>query len=170
MEVTVEVSCCKYPSALELETIWNQNRKSLIEYAKQVNRGIKGIITWQNFGPAQHLGIKIDNREPIFKSNENGEYYRILLPGEYKLRLLLNCDVIHEEIINIPNTSQNQPLVRNIVLNDSLYFKSKTYTLSRHAQFCESKRAIATCGSNRNAPLDFIIFFLFLIGSIYSFV
>jgi carboxypeptidase D len=35
-EITVELSCCKYPKAQELAKEWENNRNSLIYYMKQV--------------------------------------------------------------------------------------------------------------------------------------
>ncbi|KAG9338172.1 hypothetical protein JZ751_027041 [Albula glossodonta] len=43
-EVTVELSCDKFPHASELPTEWENNRESLLVYMEQVHRGIKGIV------------------------------------------------------------------------------------------------------------------------------
>lgn len=83
MEVTMEVSCCKYPRVDELETYWNDNKKSMIEYLKLGNTGIKGIVKFENGIKAENVAIKVDSRKPYFKTNKNGEFYRILLPGKY---------------------------------------------------------------------------------------
>jgi len=38
-EITLELSCCKYPKADQLEQFWNDNKAALIEYMKQVHLG-----------------------------------------------------------------------------------------------------------------------------------
>ena len=43
-EITVEVSCCKFPPASQLEKFWDENKKSLLEYLKAVHMGIKGLV------------------------------------------------------------------------------------------------------------------------------
>ncbi|NXT71185.1 CBPM Carboxypeptidase, partial [Chaetops frenatus] len=35
-EITLELSCCKYPPADQLEKFWRDNKVALIEYIKQV--------------------------------------------------------------------------------------------------------------------------------------
>lgn len=36
LEITMELSCCKYPPASELRTEWENNRESLLAYMEQV--------------------------------------------------------------------------------------------------------------------------------------
>lgn len=38
-EITLELSCCKYPPADQLEKFWIDNKVALIEYIKQVHLG-----------------------------------------------------------------------------------------------------------------------------------
>lgn len=37
-EVTIELGCVKYPKAEELPKYWEQNRRSLLQFMKQVRR------------------------------------------------------------------------------------------------------------------------------------
>ena len=78
-EITLEISCCKFPSADQLLTNWQENKNALISYLKLANTGVKGIVTYENGKPASYLTMGIDSREPLFKTNANGEYYRILV-------------------------------------------------------------------------------------------
>ena len=43
-EITVEVSCCKYPLVEDLVPQWNANKNSLIKYLKKVHQGVKGHV------------------------------------------------------------------------------------------------------------------------------
>ncbi|GLD47664.1 probable carboxypeptidase X1 [Lates japonicus] len=43
-EVTVELSCDKFPHASELPIEWENNKESLLVYMEQVHRGIKGVV------------------------------------------------------------------------------------------------------------------------------
>lgn len=37
-EVTIELGCVKYPKAEELPKYWEQNRRSLLQFIKQVSQ------------------------------------------------------------------------------------------------------------------------------------
>nr|XP_023848368.1 probable carboxypeptidase X1 isoform X1 [Salvelinus alpinus] len=43
-DVTVELSCDKFPHASELPIEWENNKESLLIYMEQVHRGLKGVI------------------------------------------------------------------------------------------------------------------------------
>ena len=49
-EITVEVSCCKFPSESTLEQFWKENKKSLLEYLKLVHTGLSGFVKDQKSG------------------------------------------------------------------------------------------------------------------------
>ena len=38
-ELTLELSCCKYPPDSELEGLWNQNKEALIAYLQAAHMG-----------------------------------------------------------------------------------------------------------------------------------
>ena len=48
MELTLELSCCKFAKRERLLVEWDNNFKSLLAYVEQAQRGIKGIITDTN--------------------------------------------------------------------------------------------------------------------------
>lgn len=41
-ELTLELSCCKYPPANELPTEWENNRKALLSYIASTHLGVRG--------------------------------------------------------------------------------------------------------------------------------
>lgn len=45
MEVTFELSCCKYPPATELRKEWDMNRESLLAYMEKVNPPLNTKLT-----------------------------------------------------------------------------------------------------------------------------
>ncbi|XP_064619385.1 carboxypeptidase D-like isoform X2 [Lineus longissimus] len=83
-EITVELSCCKYPFARELAKEWENNRNSLISYLKQVHIGMKGFIhddsTKQGIANATLMVHGINHN---VTSAEFGDFWRLLLPGTY---------------------------------------------------------------------------------------
>lgn len=42
LEITLELSCCKYPPHESLTDYWKQNKESLLLYMEKVHMGIKG--------------------------------------------------------------------------------------------------------------------------------
>ncbi len=142
-EITLEISCCKFPLPEQLVTNWQENKNALISYLKMANTGIKGIVQYANGMPGQNLSIGIDSRQPLFKTNKNGEYYRILLPGNYTLSVYFDCNtLIYQTKFTID--ASTRLLVLNITLTDpSLYTKSLSYKLNYFSMFCN--RTMPSC-------------------------
>ncbi|XP_035506111.1 probable carboxypeptidase X1 isoform X2 [Scophthalmus maximus] len=85
-EVTVELSCDKFPHASELPVEWENNRESLLVYMEQVHRGLKGVIRDKETeaGVADAV-IKVDDIDHHIRSVADGDYWRLLNPGEYRV-------------------------------------------------------------------------------------
>ncbi|KAG7335317.1 hypothetical protein KOW79_001913 [Hemibagrus wyckioides] len=88
-EVTVELSCDKFPHASELPTEWENNRESLLVYMEQVHRGIKGVIKDKDTkaGIAEAI-VKVDDIDHHIRSASDGDYWRLLNPGDYEVTVL----------------------------------------------------------------------------------
>ncbi|XP_060586207.1 carboxypeptidase D-like [Ruditapes philippinarum] len=85
-ELTLEISCCKYPNASEIEYYWIENRWALINLLMEVHRGVKGIVYDEDGNPVEGVELAIKGRESVpFRSRNRGEYYRILMPGTYTI-------------------------------------------------------------------------------------
>lgn len=87
MEVTLEISCCKYPPAHELQKYWEDNRVALIKYLAEAHRGVQGFVMDENGNPVEKASLKIKTRDVGFQTTKYGEFWRILLPGYYKLEV-----------------------------------------------------------------------------------
>ena len=134
METTMEISCCKYPLARELKKLWLLNQKSLIEYLKLANTGVRGIVKFEDGTKAKYVTIQIDQRQPYFKTNKDGEYYRILLPGAYNVSVAFECMNVFQAQIAIP--SDTRLLEFNIVLTIEWLAVYKTTSMNKFAKFC----------------------------------
>ncbi|XP_049442389.1 probable carboxypeptidase X1 [Epinephelus fuscoguttatus] len=85
-EVTVELSCDKFPHASELPIEWENNRESLLVYMEQVHRGIKGVVRDKDTEAGiPDAIIKVDDIDHHIRSVADGDYWRLLNPGEYRL-------------------------------------------------------------------------------------
>nr|XP_023671235.1 probable carboxypeptidase X1 [Paramormyrops kingsleyae] len=85
-EVTVELSCDKFPHASELPHEWENNKESLLLYMEQVHRGIKGVVRDKNTGAGiADAVIKVEDLDHDIRSALDGDYWRLLNPGQYKV-------------------------------------------------------------------------------------
>ncbi|XP_013918052.1 PREDICTED: carboxypeptidase D [Thamnophis sirtalis] len=85
-EVTIELGCVKYPMAEELPKYWEKNRRSLLQFIKQVHQGVSGFVLDATDGRGilnATIGIaSIDHPVSTYKA---GDYWRLLAPGTYKI-------------------------------------------------------------------------------------
>ncbi|XP_053165778.1 carboxypeptidase N catalytic chain isoform X2 [Hemicordylus capensis] len=59
-EITLELSCIKFPPQEELEFEWLANREALITYLEEVHQGIKGLITDENNNKLAGVVISVE--------------------------------------------------------------------------------------------------------------
>lgn len=85
MELTLELSCCKHPPSYQLQGYWLDNVKSLMRFMEEAHRGVRGIVSDDIGAPIPKATLMIKGRYMPFRTTENGEYWRILLPGSYVL-------------------------------------------------------------------------------------
>lgn len=85
MEITLELSCCKYPPRSELPEFWRQNKGALLAYINEVHRGARGIVSDLNGVAIPNAVLKIKGRKIPFRASARGEFWRILMPGHYVL-------------------------------------------------------------------------------------
>ncbi|XP_044128948.1 probable carboxypeptidase X1 isoform X1 [Bufo gargarizans] len=85
-EVTVELSCDKFPHETELPIEWENNKESLLLYIEQVHRGIKGVVRDKdtNQGVPEAV-IVVDGLNHDIRTAVDGDYWRLLNPGEYEV-------------------------------------------------------------------------------------
>ncbi|EFA10782.2 carboxypeptidase D [Tribolium castaneum] len=88
MEITLEISCCKYPSAEDLPQFWEENRMALLNYCVEAHRGVTGqILDRATLKPIAHAALRVSGRNITFRTGKTGEFWRLLLPGNYELEV-----------------------------------------------------------------------------------
>ncbi|XP_064424964.1 carboxypeptidase D isoform X2 [Latimeria chalumnae] len=85
-EVTIELGCVKYPYARDLLKYWDKNRKSLLQFIKQVHRGVTGfVLDASDRTGIMNATISVAEVNHPITSDRAGDYWRLLVPGVYKL-------------------------------------------------------------------------------------
>ncbi|XP_054946694.1 probable carboxypeptidase X1 isoform X3 [Physeter macrocephalus] len=105
-EVTVELSCDKFPHENELPQEWENNKDALLTYLEQVRMGIAGVVRDKDteIGIADAV-IAVDGINHDVTTAWGGDYWRLLTPGDYVVTASAegyhaatrNCRVTFEE-------------------------------------------------------------------------
>ncbi|XP_053524562.1 carboxypeptidase N catalytic chain isoform X3 [Artibeus jamaicensis] len=82
-EITLELSCDKFPSEEKLQYEWLGNREALIQFLEQVHHGIKGMVLDENNNNVPEAVISVHGINHDVTSSDQGDYFRLLLPGTY---------------------------------------------------------------------------------------
>ncbi|XP_030638542.1 carboxypeptidase M [Chanos chanos] len=122
LEITLELSCCKYPPERELPGLWQDNKAALLAYMQQVHLGVKGQVMDSNGNPLPNAVVEVEGRHNLcpFRTDRNGEYYRLLLPGKYTIKVVFPGHKTHIESISVPyGPDKFSALTHNIYLQRS---------------------------------------------------
>ncbi|XP_017038217.2 carboxypeptidase D isoform X6 [Drosophila kikkawai] len=118
MEITLEISCCKYPPAYELKKYWEDNQLSMIKFLAEAHRGVQGFVFDPAGMPIERASIKIKGRDVGFQTTKYGEFWRILLPGYYKVEVFAEGFAPREvEFVIV----EQHPTLLNVTLQPSKY-------------------------------------------------
>ncbi|XP_032361168.1 carboxypeptidase M [Etheostoma spectabile] len=105
LELTLEISCCKFPPVNQLPALWADNRKSLLAFIQQVHLGVKGRVFDGSGVPVQNAVVEVKGRTNMcpFRTDRHGEYYRLLLPGNYSFTVTYPGHEVLTETLNVPH-------------------------------------------------------------------
>lgn len=128
MEITLEMSCCKYPPASELPKYWEDNRMALIKFLAEAHRGVHGFVMDENGNPVEKASLKVKGRDVGFQTTKYGEFWRILLPGLYKLEVYADGYIprdvdfiVVEQHPTLLNVTMHPAKVRNVRIDKNIY-------------------------------------------------
>lgn len=113
MDLTLEISCCKYPDAAELPKFWQENKKALVRYLAEVHRGVRGFVMDPYGRAIEDASLKISGRDVGFTSTKYGEYWRVLLPGKYKIEAYAEGYIPRQDEFFV---EESNPTLLNITL------------------------------------------------------
>lgn len=94
-EVTIELSSSKTPQANQLVNYWNYNKKALIEFLKQVNYGLRGVVTDAVTNQPIKAKVTVIGKESFDSWTPTelpyGDYYRPIKAGIYTVLYEAEC-------------------------------------------------------------------------------
>ncbi|KAJ8920476.1 hypothetical protein NQ315_005344 [Exocentrus adspersus] len=111
-ELTLELGCDKYPPQGVLENEWERNKDALLHYIWQSHLGIKGVVydslTQQGIPNAViHIknitGGRSDDILHDITSVHDGDYYRLLTDGIYKVTAYRDGYLPHTRLVTVVN-------------------------------------------------------------------
>ncbi|XP_059586278.1 carboxypeptidase N catalytic chain isoform X1 [Alligator mississippiensis] len=82
-EITLELSCNKFPPQEDLEREWLANREALVAFMEEVHQGIKGMVLDENNNGIVGAVLSVQGIGHDVTSGDQGDYFRLLLPGTY---------------------------------------------------------------------------------------
>uniref|UniRef100_A0A8D2CV94 Carboxypeptidase N subunit 1 n=1 Tax=Sciurus vulgaris TaxID=55149 RepID=A0A8D2CV94_SCIVU len=116
-EITLELSCNKFPRQEELQREWLGNREALIQFLEQVHHGIKGMVLDENHHNLTGAVISVSGINHDVTAGEQGDYFRLLLPGTYTVTATApGFDPLTENVIVHPG----KPTLVNFYLKRSI--------------------------------------------------
>ncbi|XP_067684519.1 carboxypeptidase D-like [Haliotis asinina] len=84
LEITLELSCCKYPPASALPTEWENNKLALLAYMEMVHIGIHGYVRDSKTGEGiKDAVVMVEDIKHNITSVDGGAYWRLLSPGNH---------------------------------------------------------------------------------------
>jgi hypothetical protein len=61
--------------------------QSLVKFLAEAHRGVHGFVMDENGNAVEKASLKVKGRDVEFHSTKYGEFWRILLPGMYKMEV-----------------------------------------------------------------------------------
>lgn len=127
-EITVEMACCKFPWANQLEYLWRDHKKSLIKFIQMTHMGIKGHVKTSSGEPIEGALIDIQGRNHPVKSSKFGDYFRLLNAGTYSVSVhVRNLSLVTE--VTIPGTPVY--ILNFIVSGDSIVAQTQPHPMTK---------------------------------------
>ena len=123
-ELTMELSCCKYPLNNRLLPEWENNINSLLSYVEKANTGVRGRVVSKDGVPVAEANVLVKKndegwRESWLTTNQDGNFWRMLVPGNYSVALVDSSDKAHPQLIENVSVQENTPTILEDIVMDN---------------------------------------------------
>lgn len=124
-ELTIEMSCNKFPHESELEKFWQQNREALLRYMELTQElGVYGTITSTIGHAIPGAQIYFNHIEHSIVSGAKGDYFKLLLPGRYNMTVEADGYEIQIGEITIPDNRTRLRFDIQLIRDDPQHWSS----------------------------------------------
>lgn len=115
-EITMELSCCKFPDKAQLNKEWHNNKEAMLKYMEAVHMGVRGIVREQGTNrPIKDAIVEVKEVGHNITTTARGEFWRLLTPGKYTIQVHHHGHM-SSQMENI-QVHQNNTLTRNFNLS-----------------------------------------------------
>ncbi|KAK0098361.1 hypothetical protein PV326_009114 [Microctonus aethiopoides] len=117
-EITLELSCVKFPSADQLPKFWLENREALLSYIEMSRKGIHGVVHSSIGSPVYNAKISVDGIDHDIFTAKGGDYWRMLVPGIYNVTASATGYESQTQTVTVPSEreSENQEVTLDFAL------------------------------------------------------
>lgn len=126
-EITLELSCEKFPPADSLPTLWEDNKNALLNFLWQAQTGVKGVVRDAATGaPIADAVVWVKNvtgesspiKHPVTTAAE-GDYWRLLTPGQFEVIVQADGYEPMSKAVNVTNPQQMEAIRVDFALQPS---------------------------------------------------
>ncbi|KAK3916566.1 Carboxypeptidase D [Frankliniella fusca] len=103
-EITIEMGCDKFPNHTEIRKLWQEHRSPLILYMEQVHTGVAGFVRSTTGNGLKKAEIRVNGIDHVITTAEDGDYWRLLLPGKYTITASMHGYESQTQTIEVPDT------------------------------------------------------------------
>ena len=102
-DITLEQHEIKWPNSSQLAGLWEDHREPMLAYLEEVHDGVRGIVTNAETGEPLDATISVQGIDHyITPDPENGDYYRLLTPGNYNITAQAFGFLSQSETVTVP--------------------------------------------------------------------
>uniref|UniRef100_A0A914C0G5 Peptidase M14 carboxypeptidase A domain-containing protein n=1 Tax=Acrobeloides nanus TaxID=290746 RepID=A0A914C0G5_9BILA len=135
MEITIEMGCFKFPNDDMQIRLWDEHKFSVLAFMEMVHKGVKGIVSDADGLPMANAVVSIvsGGQGKNITTTDKGEYWRILTPGKYKMRVThenhmpyefdVEIDEKEAKVVNV--TMKDEPCDAEDNIEEKIYIRGK---------------------------------------------
>jgi len=123
LEITVELSCVKFPDKSRLQIEWENNKNSLLSYLETAKGGLRGLVTDRLGNAVANATVRVDGINKHVLTSARGEYWRLLTKGTYRLTAVSEDGSMQsrEEVLTVGEEGLgDQPVQLDFTLHPSI--------------------------------------------------